>query len=196
MNNPKSKYKIPNTKNKKGITLIALIITIIVLLILAGVAISTLGGDDGIIIKAQEASFRQEMAVIREKIDFYNIEFQMGINSKTNLVQVTEEDTEKWANTLKMEIALWGNYDIEISKLTTAYIKNDENFKRLISDENGNAKDIYYIQEGGEKNYIYNKETDIIYKVKQTKIGKNKVHSVEELDYLQHGGVREKNSTI
>ena len=35
--------------NSKGITLIALVITIIVLLILAGITIATLTGDNGII---------------------------------------------------------------------------------------------------------------------------------------------------
>lgn len=40
-------------RNQKGITLIALVITIIVLLILAGVAIAMLTGDNGIITNAQ-----------------------------------------------------------------------------------------------------------------------------------------------
>ena len=42
-------------RNQKGITLIALVITIIVLLILAGVAIAMLTGDNGIITNAQAA---------------------------------------------------------------------------------------------------------------------------------------------
>ena len=42
-------------KTHKGITLIALVITIIVLLILAGVTIATLTGDNGILTKAQNA---------------------------------------------------------------------------------------------------------------------------------------------
>ena len=44
------------TRNERGVTLIALVVTIVVLLILAGVAISMLSGDDGIIINAQKAS--------------------------------------------------------------------------------------------------------------------------------------------
>ena len=44
----------------KGITLIALIITIIVLLILAGISIATLTGDNGILSKAQEAKTKHE----------------------------------------------------------------------------------------------------------------------------------------
>ena len=43
------------SKNNRGITLIALVITIIVLLILAEVTIATLTGDNGILTKATEA---------------------------------------------------------------------------------------------------------------------------------------------
>ena len=56
--------KIKNIKVKsgKGITLIALVITIIVLLILAGVSIATLTGDNGILTRAQEAKNKTEEA--------------------------------------------------------------------------------------------------------------------------------------
>lgn len=42
-------------KFNSGITLIALVVTIVVLLILAGVSISTLTGDNGIITRANQA---------------------------------------------------------------------------------------------------------------------------------------------
>lgn len=42
-------------KNQKGITLVALVITIIVLLILAGITISLTLGEHGIINRAEEA---------------------------------------------------------------------------------------------------------------------------------------------
>ena len=45
--------------NVKGITLIALVVTIIVLLILAGVAINLTIGDNGIITRAQQAKKQQ-----------------------------------------------------------------------------------------------------------------------------------------
>lgn len=57
----KSKNKIPNTKNK-GITLVALVITIIVLLILAGVAINMAINSDGLFRKANEAVEQYEQA--------------------------------------------------------------------------------------------------------------------------------------
>ncbi len=42
-------------RNQRGITLIALVVTIVVLLILAGTSIAMLGGDNGIITNAQDA---------------------------------------------------------------------------------------------------------------------------------------------
>ena len=54
-------------KAQKGITLIALVITIIVLLILAGVTINMVLGDDGIIGQAQRASEAQKNADEKEK---------------------------------------------------------------------------------------------------------------------------------
>ena len=47
-------------KRIKGITLIALVVTIVVLLILAGVSIAMLTGDNGIIVQAKRA--REENA--------------------------------------------------------------------------------------------------------------------------------------
>ena len=53
---------------KKGITLIALVITIIVLLILAGVSIATLTGDNGILTRAQDAKRETEKSGAKEKV--------------------------------------------------------------------------------------------------------------------------------
>ena len=52
--------KKTNLRKNKGITLIALVITIIVLLILAGIAISMLSGENGILRKAAEAKTKTE----------------------------------------------------------------------------------------------------------------------------------------
>ena len=53
-------------RKTKGITLIALVITIIVLLILAGVSISMISGDDGIISRASEASEKTKQGTEEE----------------------------------------------------------------------------------------------------------------------------------
>lgn len=52
---------------KRGITLISLVVTIIVLLILAGVTIATLFGENGIITKALEAKQKTEEAAEKEQ---------------------------------------------------------------------------------------------------------------------------------
>mgnify|MGYP000039019643 CR=1 FL=1 len=49
-------------KNNKGITLVVLVVTIVVLLILAGVSINLVLGNNGIIAKAQEAKTKQAEA--------------------------------------------------------------------------------------------------------------------------------------
>ena len=55
-------------KEKKGITLIALVITIIVLLILAGVSIAMLTGQNGILTQAQNAKTTTENKSAEEKV--------------------------------------------------------------------------------------------------------------------------------
>ena len=55
-------------KTNSGITLIALVITIIVLLILAGVTIATLTGDNGILTKATESKDKTEEAEAEEQV--------------------------------------------------------------------------------------------------------------------------------
>ena len=57
-----------NKRKDRGITLIALVITIIVLLILAGVSVATLTGDNGLLKKTFEAKEANEEATALEKI--------------------------------------------------------------------------------------------------------------------------------
>ena len=56
-------------RNNKGITLIALVVTIVVLLILAGITLATLTGDNGLIEKANEAKISTELAGEREELE-------------------------------------------------------------------------------------------------------------------------------
>lgn len=55
-------------KEQKGVTLIALVITIIVLLILAGVSIAMLTGDNGILTKASNSNETNSIAQIKEDV--------------------------------------------------------------------------------------------------------------------------------
>ncbi len=73
----------------KGITLIALVITIIVLLILAGVAIAMLSGENGILKKAAEAKTKTEQAQANETEDLTDLEILME-ESTGNLGKVKD----------------------------------------------------------------------------------------------------------
>ena len=55
-------------KKQEGITLIALVITIIVLLILAGVTIAMLTGENGLLTRASDAKTQNEYAGIQDKV--------------------------------------------------------------------------------------------------------------------------------
>ena len=58
----------------KGITLIALVITIIVLLILAGVSVAMLTGTNGILTQAQKAKLSTELSSYKEQLELYKTE--------------------------------------------------------------------------------------------------------------------------
>ncbi len=70
--------------NPKGITLIALVITIVVLLILAGVSLNAVVGNNGIVNRAQEASKETDVAETREQILMGLVGIYAGAGDYTN----------------------------------------------------------------------------------------------------------------
>ena len=74
-------------KNNKGITLVALVITIIVLLILAGVTIASLSGDNGILTRGAESKEATEIGEAKDQVN-------LAINEGT-----TEYYAKKYAAT-------------------------------------------------------------------------------------------------
>ena len=90
-------------RGTRGITLIALVVTIVVLLILAGTAIAMLTGDSGIMTNAQKAKMSTELAGYKEEVELYkaekymeNIEFEETslTAGKENLFYNTQESGE------------------------------------------------------------------------------------------------------
>ncbi|MBO5478237.1 MAG: prepilin-type N-terminal cleavage/methylation domain-containing protein [Clostridia bacterium] len=72
-------------RNKKGVTLVALVVTIIIVLILAAVTISLTIGQDGIITKAQQAGIETKIAEIKDKmkLDILNAETDAAIRGES-----------------------------------------------------------------------------------------------------------------
>lgn len=76
-------------KRNKGITLIALVITIIVLLILAGVSIATLTGENGILTRASEASKKTIQANAEEQVQLEVIA-SIGTDGNINIEDLND----------------------------------------------------------------------------------------------------------
>lgn len=86
-----------NLKESKAITLIALIITIIVLLILAGVVINMTLGNDGIISKAQGVVDAYKNAQEKEEIEIAKVENEIN-NYSRDTVTISKEEYEMLKN--------------------------------------------------------------------------------------------------
>ena len=92
------------TKETKGITLVALVITIVILLILAGVGLNMVLGENGIITKAKLAKQMSEVSNEKEAIqlDVTLAKMEEALDSKnkyyvgTTLYDKTLENGEKW----------------------------------------------------------------------------------------------------
>ena len=84
-------------KKQNGITLIALVITIIVLLILAGVSIAMLTGDNGILTKATDSKTATSKAEVMEKIN-------MELNGQ--MANAMAEDPFDAVDTIKKNLGL------------------------------------------------------------------------------------------
>ncbi len=106
-------------KKAKGITLISLVITIIILLILAGVTLSLTLGDNGIITQAQKAKEAQEIAAIKEDIQLAILDKEIekgGASlSKEELDEILKDygEIQEDGNTIKTD----EGYEIDIDEI-------------------------------------------------------------------------------
>ena len=156
---------------QKGITLIALVITIIVLLILAGVSIATLTGDNGILTKAQTAKTETEKASEEEQIEL------AALNAAMN--------TEKYD--YKVED---GTVPIPAGFAPTQ-IEGENSIKDgvVVVDAKGNefvwipcSSEEYKKAEWKEdwKQWMYRKNEDIEWSDSQTEIGMKSLQKLEQ----------------
>ena len=72
------------TKEKSGITLLALVVTIIVLLILSGVTISAINSNNGVLTQTKRATITSDLSKYKEEVELYKASKQMeGTGKKT-----------------------------------------------------------------------------------------------------------------
>ena len=117
--------KIKKQNEEKGITLIALVITIVVLLILAGVSIAMLTGNNGILSQAQKAGEETELGEEKEAIRLaYN-----GAKIKKQGGAVTDVDLDEQFSLNDTKADAEGN-----SPITVTFT---ESLRKYTIDENG-----------------------------------------------------------
>lgn len=95
--------------NRRGITLIALIITIIVLFILAGITVTMLTGENGIINRATEAREETRSAAVQEQVALWNASKKIDEATGGKTAQSRDElieDLEKQGLLTKEEVAI------------------------------------------------------------------------------------------
>ena len=105
----------------KGITLIALVVTIVVLLILASVSITVVFGDNGLIEMAREAGRKTNEAVEKEQGDIANLtndikDYVNGTSRGKTLVQMFKDGELKVGDYISYENPTEGSYTAEAER--------------------------------------------------------------------------------
>ena len=98
-------------RNFNGITLVALIVTIVILLILAGIAIATLGGENGLFKKVKLGKERYAISEAKEKLELEITNLQIEQNGKGE--ELTKEDLPKM-NSDEIDVRDTTNFPVEV----------------------------------------------------------------------------------
>ena len=130
----------------KGITLIALVVTIVVLLILAGVSISILTGDSGIITQADRAKLATELSGYVEELEEYK-KGKLYNNSKFIEESLTAGKTKLYYNT--QEEGETGNIKTVIKSISDEYFEKLEIIKGELLINTKNKEEIKLAQSLG-----------------------------------------------
>ena len=119
-------------RTQKGITLVALVITIIVLLILAGVSISMALGDNGILSRAEssveESDIASEMERIRLAMYAYELDKYQTIKEYTNLADAIEKEAGMTASGSGDTLTVTGDKDTYTVTVSTGEIVSSKGF--------------------------------------------------------------------
>ena len=159
-------------REKRGITLIALVVTIIILVILAGVTINLVFGNDGIIERSKEARFKTHFSEIQEKVSLYVADKDTDaiINGNTYTAQeklpikkeVSASEKQEFTDHLKAEIQQISGKE-DITTLQLCYIDKEK------------------IQSKQKHEYIIDTESFQIYDVEGDKFFKKWHHTLNGL---------------
>ncbi len=179
-------------KEKEGITLIVLAVTIVVILILASVTIGAIFSDNGIINKAKEAANAMNNAVVNDQGELNNLleelnELMNGMEE--NPIQLSKPEV----NLNGYTSGTWINKDITIQ-----LSGNTEGVQYQYSDNNGvswqNCEETIIINQDQDKTYIFRatdgnenySEVTEAYKIKRDTVSPTfKIDSVSNVNNIE-----------
>lgn len=136
-----------NMQYIKGITLISLVITIVILLILAGITISSLTGENGLITRAKEATTEYKKAQSKEELEIkiQNLKIDIVQNQERTATledfnELIEEDVDLTFVSASYKIEPAGEFEkIKVLYNTYIFTVNSELVITDIQEDNGDA---------------------------------------------------------
>ena len=137
------------TKENKAITLVTLVITIIILLLLAGIAIANLCGENGIFSKVKQAKKAQIESEMKEQLTMGLQELQIEKHGNATLDDVTQDWASEIISTeynpqLKEDASYNGKLMIMTKDKITGKFMIDQNLNIISTEYNANSVEVEY----------------------------------------------------
>ncbi len=173
----KKSYIIKNLKIDAGITLVSLVVTIVILLILSGIAIATLGGENGLFVRVKQAKKAHVQSEMQEQLTLALNELQIDKKGNASLDDVTQD----WINTvISSDYSPIIKEDASIDGKIVVMNKNDITGRFIVNQKLEISKtefDISTLEFEYETEKIENGKVKILIKIT------DKVNGLKRVDY-------------
>ena len=173
----KKSYTIKNLKIDAGITLVSLVVTIVILLILSGIAIATLGGENGLFVRVKQAKKAHVQSEMQEQLTLALNELQIDKKGNASLDDVTQD----WINTvISSDYSPIIKEDASIDGKIVVMNKNDITGRFIVNQKLEISKtefDISTLEFEYETEKIENGKVKILIKIT------DKVNGLKRVDY-------------
>ena len=164
-------------KKENAITLVALIVTIIILLVLAGITIATLGGENGLFARVKQAKKAHVQSEMQEQLTLALNELQIEKKGNASLDDVTQD----WINTvISSDYSPIIKEDASIDGKMVVMNKNDIAGRFIVNQKLEISKtefDISTLEFEYETEKIENGKVKILIKIT------DKVNGLKQVDY-------------
>ena len=164
-------------KKENAITLVALIVTIIILLVLAGITIATLGGENGLFARVKQAKKAHVQSEMQEQLTLALNELQIDKKGNASLDDVTQD----WINTvISSDYSPTIKEDASLDGKMVVMNKNDITGRFIVNQKLEISKtefDISTLEFEYETEKIENGKVKILIKIT------DKVNGLKRVDY-------------